>query len=71
MVAIGETDRNPGIAKYTPTDADWQVLFVRPATKASGIVIVPSTTAGTLWELDWLVAHALAKTVFVLPPVQM
>ena len=27
---------------------EWQDVFVRPATRASGIVIVPSTTAGTL-----------------------
>jgi hypothetical protein len=69
MLAIGETDRSPGIAKLTPPDEAWQTVFVRFAQNACGVFIIPFRSAGTLWEFDWLVANALDKTVFVLPPV--
>jgi hypothetical protein len=68
MVAIGELDDDPGVAKLTPTDADWQSLFVDLAGRAAGVFVVPFTSTGSLWELDWLFDHALGKTVFILPP---
>lgn len=69
MVGIGELDRSPGVAKLTPGDADWQQVFVDLAERASGIFVIPFTSAGSQWEFDWLLEKALGKTIIVLPPV--
>jgi hypothetical protein len=69
LIAIGEMDETVGIAKLKPTDAEWRDLFVDLGRRASAIVVVPFTSAGSVWELDWIVENALAKTVLVLPPV--
>jgi len=49
-------------------DAEWEATFVRLATAASLIVLLPPDQGSTLKEIRWLVdRRLLAKTVFVMP----
>ena len=70
LIAIGEVDGTAGIAKIKPTDDEWQDLFIDHALRSRCIVVVPFTSAGSVWELDWIVENALAKTILVLPSVE-
>jgi hypothetical protein len=50
-------------------DSEWQHAFMVLSEHALGIVMVPSTTEGVLWELSSLRDHGrLEKTVLVEPP---
>lgn len=49
--------------------ADWKVKITNAITQVEYILIIPSTTDGTLWELSEVIRQVqLKKTIFIMPP---
>ncbi|MFZ0684427.1 MAG: hypothetical protein WAM89_02700 [Terriglobales bacterium] len=68
LVGLGRPGEAIGAGRITTTDENWQVTFEALAQAASGFIVVPALTSGTLWEVDWLVQHKfIHKTVFIIP----
>ncbi len=68
MVALGKPGENIGAGRVHAVEDDWQKQFTALAVKAKVVVILPSSHAGTLWEVEWLKnSDLLYKCVFVMP----
>ena len=58
-----------GAARVHVPDQEWQSDVGRLLTRAKGIIIVPSASDGTIWELEYIQANSiLSKCLFVMPP---
>lgn len=68
VVALGRPGDRLGAGKLPSTDADWQDLIVLLMSRASLILMTPSTSVGVLWEASHVRAHHSAKTIYVMPP---
>jgi len=69
LIALGESLEHVGAGRIKSTDVDWQEVVSRLMRKALLIVIVPSSSPGTFWEIKQLLAENwIAKTVFIDAP---
>ena len=68
--ALGCPGEHIGAGRVLTDDLHWKAEFARLAQGAYRILIVPSTHAGTKWELDRLFSNPdlLSKTILILPP---
>jgi hypothetical protein len=68
LVGLGRPGEAIGAGRYMTDDVDWQSVFEPLASAASGIIVVPSLTSGTRWEIEWIVQNKmLNKTLFIYP----
>jgi hypothetical protein len=68
LVALGPS-RNLGGGKLQLPDEEWRTAASLLIRHARRIILIPSYHAGTLWEIEHILAvGALAKTVWVMPP---
>jgi hypothetical protein len=57
------------IGRIVASEKEWNVAAVSLIDNATRIACVPSSHAGTLWEIDQIIARDyLQKTVFIMPP---
>jgi hypothetical protein len=69
LVALGQPGEQVGAGRWPTSDAMWQTDVQLLTRAALVLFMLPSTRAGTLWELDWIMANRLlGKTVFIQPP---
>jgi hypothetical protein len=70
FLALGHPGEHIGAGRVLIDDSHWQNEFTHLAHGAERILIVPSTHAGTKWELGQLLSHPglLRKAIFILPP---
>lgn len=68
LIALGSHgQRIVGSGRIETGDEEWQENFKLLANRATLILVVPSDSKSVVWELQWLSAHHLAKTIFVQP----
>ncbi len=69
LIALGEPGEHIGAGRLLSTEEDWQQSIKTMAMAARRILILPSTNAGSKWELQWLLkAGQLGKCYFLMPP---
>ncbi|CUS33135.1 membrane hypothetical protein [Candidatus Nitrospira nitrosa] len=69
MVALGKPGENVGAGRVYVAEEDWHNKFILLARTASVILILPSSRAGTLWEISWLKSNGMfRKCIYVMPP---
>jgi hypothetical protein len=69
LVALGHPGESLGAGRVSTSDELWKDDITLLATAAKGILLVPSSHAGTVWEIDHLQKQGLlSKTVFLMPP---
>ncbi len=67
-VALGSPREAVGAARITTPDREWRQTFVRLATFADAIFVIPSLRPGSQFELGWLrQSGLLSKCVFLWP----
>jgi hypothetical protein len=70
LVALGHPGEQFGAGRILSPDDGWKQDFESLARRAKAILIIPSNTPGTVWEIDWLVQGGLiSKCIFVMPPL--
>ena len=69
LVAIGETERTLGAAKYSHDSENWKPFFVEKANGARAIFLIPGDTPSTIWEIKQILNDPVLanKTFFVMP----
>jgi hypothetical protein len=68
FLALGRPGEALGAGRISTSDENWKEKFELYAKAADGIVMIPSTHPGTLWELKRLVEeNYLDKVIFVHP----
>lgn len=69
LIALGQPLEHIGAGRIAVTDADWRNAIRLLIETASLIVLLPSSRAGTLWEVETLLqSDALSKTIVIDPP---
>jgi len=69
VVALGLNDQSLHLGNVPVDKGNWKHVIRRMVDAAAIIVVMPSDTRGTAWELDRIVlSGALVKTVFVMAP---
>lgn len=69
LIALGHPGENIGAGRIAASDLEWQTWFKSLAPNAELILVVPSHTDGTKWEIEWLKENNhLQKTIFLMPP---
>lgn len=69
LVALGKPGENVGAGRVYVAEEDWHNKFILLARTASVILILPSSRAGTLWEISWLKSNGMFhKCIYVMPP---
>ncbi len=69
LVALGHPGEQFGAGRILSADEQWKNNFESLATRAKAILLIPSSTPGTLWEIEWLVQRGfVSRCIFVMPP---
>lgn len=69
FIALGEPGEHVGAGRMPTSESDWNELIVKAINRTKGIIIVPSITQGTLWEIQHIIRNRLLhKTIFVMLP---
>jgi hypothetical protein len=69
LIALGQPGEAVGAGRIVTEDANWMRDIVGLMHRAKGILLVPSTRPGTLWEIETLKREALLhKVIFIMPP---
>lgn len=69
MIALGEPLEHEGAGRIAVPEGQWQTSIEALMDAAALILLLPSPRAGTLWEIDQLIANGhLAKTLIIDPP---
>jgi hypothetical protein len=72
IISIGEVKKCLGSGRIHCKEEEWQTIAARAIERANAILIIPSHTAGLLWELDQIVLTGnLKKCLFIIPPVEI
>jgi tetratricopeptide (TPR) repeat protein len=70
LIALG----NPELERFGPgrwptTDESWREVLRALGMEAQVIIVIPTYTQGTSWEIEWVTANKfLHKTCFLMPP---
>lgn len=68
MYALGQPGEHIGARRIGTAEHEWKLFADELVRLATPIFIVPSTSPGTLWEIERLrESGALPKTIFVMP----
>ncbi len=68
LVGLGRPGEMIGAGRFASNEAEWHDDIALLARNAFSIVFVPASSAGVLWELDYLAKHQLlGKTVICVP----
>jgi hypothetical protein len=66
LITLGESLEHFGAGRIASSEAGWRETARRLMRHAALIIVVPSTRAGTLWEIEHLLANGyMSKTVFL------
>lgn len=69
LVALGQGLEHVGAGRIAVDENSWKEAVLRLCDKAALIVMLPSSRAGTLWEIEHVLAsNLLDRTVFIDPP---
>jgi hypothetical protein len=69
LIALGRSGEAIGAGRITADDSEWERDVLTLVRRARGILLVPSSRPGTLWEIEMLKReNLLHKVVFVMPP---
>lgn len=69
LVCLGQGLEHVGAGRIAVDEASWKEAVLRLCGKAALIVMLPSSRAGTLWEIEHVLASDLVdRTVFIDPP---
>lgn len=69
LIGLGDRLSEFGAGRVPSSDQEWKATFQRLAGAAKAIILIPSASPGTMWEIDWLRQSGhLSTTVFVMPP---
>lgn len=70
LVGLGRLGEGVGAGRISNKDEEWQALVIDLASRANTIFVVPGTSEGTLWELDYLKKDEglRQKTLLIVPP---
>lgn len=70
LIALGDADLPAfGAGRAQTDDPTWQEDLVRLGTHSDLVLVTPTATRGTSWEMEWIVINKLLrKTIFVMPP---
>jgi hypothetical protein len=61
-----------GVGKIKSSDDNWQSVLRKLSLNATLILVVPSITAGTSWEIEWVsINDNLRNSIFVMPPEEL
>jgi hypothetical protein len=68
LLGLGSPGEQVGAARILTSEAEWRDAVSLLARQASGILLIPSHRAGTLWEIDMIRQHPdlLSKTIFIM-----
>lgn len=70
LVALGRPGESVGAGRIETSEDDWRRVLTDLGKAAKGFVIVPSTNAGTLWEMLWLrESRSLGDCYFLMPGI--
>ena len=69
LIALGRPGEAVGAGRIVTGDSEWERDVLELMRRARGILLVPSSRPGTLWEIETLKReNLLHKVVFVMPP---
>lgn len=71
FLALGRKgEATAAAARFEVEDSHWQEKLKILARHAKGILLLPATSDGAIWEMDYLHAHPglLKKTIYLMPP---
>ncbi|MCB0549958.1 MAG: hypothetical protein KDD19_20475 [Phaeodactylibacter sp.] len=71
FLALGRKgEARAAAARFEVEDSQWQENLKILARHAKGILLLPATSDGSIWEMDYLHAHPglLKKTIYLMPP---
>ena len=68
LIALGKPGETVGAGRIETSEDDWRRVLTDLGEAARGFVIVPSTNAGTLWEMAWLKASRSHRDCYFLLP---
>jgi tetratricopeptide (TPR) repeat protein len=70
LIALGNPElRRFGPGRLTTLDENWRTVLRALGMEAQVIIVVPTHTQGTSWEIEWVTTNKfLHKTCFLMPP---
>jgi len=70
LIGLGRCDRPLlGVGKIRSTDDTWKRELKKLSLNATLILVVPSATEGTSWEIEWVaINNNLRSSIFLMPP---
>jgi hypothetical protein len=69
LVALGRPGETIGAGRIVTEDGNWMTDIATLMRRATGILLVPSSRPGTLWEIETLKRDGLlSKVIFIMPP---
>jgi hypothetical protein len=70
LICLGLSGEQVGAGRIQTSDTTWRKVFLRLASAAHLILLIPSVRKGTAWELKTILEDSalLSKTVFIIPP---
>lgn len=70
LIALGNPELESfGPGRSTTTDENWRAVLRALGMEAQIIIVIPTHTQGTSWEIEWVTTNKfLHKTCFLMPP---
>jgi tetratricopeptide (TPR) repeat protein len=70
LIALGNPELERfGPGRSTTTDDNWRPVLRALGLEAQMIIVIPTHTQGTSWEIEWVTTNKfLHKTCFLMPP---
>jgi hypothetical protein len=70
VVGLGKPGEALGIGRILVNEEDWRAAATKLIDRATYVICIPSSRAGTLWEPDYILEHNfLRKTIFIMPSI--
>jgi hypothetical protein len=68
IIGLGRPGEAIGAGRILTSEEEWKTIAARMIDQAMYIICIPSSHAGTLWEIDRIVeCGLLSKTFFIMP----
>jgi hypothetical protein len=69
LICLGKHGEAIGAGRIEVSDSEWQADVKKLVARAAVVLVVPSTSEGTMWEINYLKENGhLPKSIFVMPP---